>query len=130
MKTISRLLVVLLVVVGFAAAISAQSRTGRVMRQKLGHSQKILEAILTSDYALLERESAAMAKVTESQAWTTALRGPEYVRQSEAFLRTLRELGASARERDLDLAAQQYTALTLTCFNCHRYMKGQRIADR
>jgi hypothetical protein len=98
------------------------------MRQKLGHSQRILEAILTSDYRLLEQESLALAKVTESPVWTSALRGPEYVRQSEAFLKALRELGDSARARDLDAAAQQYTAMTMTCFSCHRYMKDQRIA--
>jgi hypothetical protein len=50
------------------------------------------------------------------------------VRQSEAFLKVLRELADSARTRDLDSAAKQYTAMTMTCFNCHRYMKGQRIA--
>jgi hypothetical protein len=130
MKTPLRLVVILSVAALCGAVTTAQSRTGRVMRQKLAHSQKILEAILTSDFALLERESAALAKVTESPAWASALRGPEYVRQSEAFLRVLRELGAAARAHDLDLAAQEYTALTLTCFNCHRHMKDQRIADK
>jgi hypothetical protein len=111
------------------AAVTAQSRTGRVMREKLAHSQKILEGILASDFGLLERESAALVRITESPAWTSALRGPEYVRQSEAFLKVLRELEDSARTRDLDTAAQQYTAMTMACFNCHRYMKGQRIAS-
>ena len=103
--------------------------TGRIMREKLGHSQKILEAILTSDFALLERESAALTKATEAPPWT-ALKGPDYLRQSEAFLKALRELTISAKEHDLDSAAQRYTALTMTCFGCHRYMKDRRLADR
>jgi hypothetical protein len=97
------------------------------MREKLGHSQKILEAILTSNFTLLETESAALTKVTQSPAWTV-LQGPEYLRQSEAFLKSLRELGAAARDRDLDTAVSRYTALTTSCFACHRYMKDRRLA--
>jgi len=101
--------------------------TGRVMREKLGHSQKILEAILTSNFAQLERESTALSKATESSAWTV-LKGPEYVQQSERFLKSLRDLSAAAKERDLDAAMTNYTALTNSCFACHRYMKDRRLA--
>jgi len=99
------------------------------MREKLGHSQKILEAILSSNFALLDRESTALAKVTDLPAWS-ALKGPEYLRQSEAFLKALRALRESAKDHDLDAAAQQYNALTTSCFACHRYMKDRRLADR
>ena len=130
MKTSIRIVVILLIVVISGSAGSGQTpATRRVMREKLGHSQKILEAILTSNFALLERETAALAKVTEAPAWT-ALKGPEYLRQSEAFLKALRELRAAAKEHDLDTAAQRYTVLTMTCFGCHRYMKDRRLADR
>lgn len=98
------------------------------MREKLGHSQKILEAILMSSFTLLERESAALGKATESPAWTV-LKGPEYLRQSEAFLKALRELSAAAKDRDLDAAIDRYTALTMSCFACHRYMKDRRLAN-
>jgi len=101
--------------------------TARVMREKLAHSQKILEAILTSNYAQLEQESAALARVTKDPAWTV-LRGPEYLRQSEAFLKVLGDLQANAKQRNLDAAAERYTELTMTCFRCHRYMKDQRVA--
>jgi hypothetical protein len=130
MKTSIRLVVVLFLVAMAGSAGSGQTpATGRVMREKLGHSQKILEAILTSNFSLLDRESAALAKVTEMPAWTV-LKGPEYMKQSEAFLKALRELRDAAKERDLDAAVQRYNALTMTCFACHRYMKDKRIADR
>ena len=130
MKTSFRRIVIILLVAISGLAGSAQTpSTGRVMREKLGHSQKILEAILSSNFALLDRESAALAKATDVPAWTV-LKGPEYLKQSEAFLKALRELRESARERDLDAAAQQYNALTTSCFACHRYMKDRRLADR
>jgi hypothetical protein len=130
MKTSIRRVVILLLVAMSGSAGSAQTpSTGRVMREKLGHSQKILEAILSSNFALLDRESAALAKATDLPAWTV-LKGPEYLKQSEAFLKALRELRESAKEHDLDAAAQQYNALTTSCFACHRYMKDRRLADR
>lgn len=128
MKSSIRLVAALFLVVLFAPVGFAQTpATGRLMREKLGHSQKILEAILTSNFPLLERESAALAKATQSPAWTV-LKGPEYMKQSEAFLKTLRELSDAAKEHDLDAAAQRYTPLTMTCFGCHRHMKDKRIA--
>jgi hypothetical protein len=101
--------------------------TGRVMREKLMHSQRILEAILTSNFDLLERESTALSKATEAPGWFV-LEGPEYQRQSAAFLRATRDLVEAAKERDLDAAVNHYTTLTMTCYQCHRYMKNARIA--
>ena len=121
------LTIVILVALSATTTLGQSPATARVMREKLGHSQKILEAILTSNFGLLERESAALARATKDPAWTV-LRGPEYLRQSEAFLKSLGELDAAATERDLDAAVERYTALTMTCFRCHRYMKDQRIA--
>ena len=130
MNTSIRLVATLMLVVLCSPLTSGQTPgTARVMREKLGHSQKILEAILTSNFSLLDRESAALAKVTEVPAWTV-LKGPEYLKQSEAFLKALRELRDAAKERDLDAAVQRYNALTTTCFACHRYMKDRRLADR
>lgn len=112
----------------FGVVAPAQTpATGRVMREKLGHSQKILEAILTSNFTQLERESAALSKATQSSAWTV-LRGPEYVQQSERFLKSLKDLDTAARERDLDAAMKHYQELTTSCFGCHRFMKDKRLA--
>ena len=130
MKTSTRHVVILLLVAIFGSAGLTQTpSTGRVMREKLGHSQKILEAILSSNFALLDRESAALVKATNVPAWTV-LKGPEYLKQSEAFLKALRELREAAKDHDLDAAAQRYNVLTTSCFACHRYMKDRRLADR
>ena len=130
MVTVSRLIVVCLIAaLSGPVAFGQTPSTGRVMREKLAHSQRILEAILTSNFGLLERESAALAKATEVPAWTV-LKGPEYLRHSDAFLKALAELRNAAREHDLDAAVLRYNALTTSCFACHRYMKDRRLADR
>jgi len=131
MKNPLRLMMVLVLVAMSGLEVPAQTpATGRLMRQKLAHSQKILEAILTSDFALLDRESAALAEATKSPAWSVLLYSPEYIRQSGAFLRALDDLRDAAKGRDLDGAASNYVSLTLTCFQCHRYMKNRRLATR
>jgi hypothetical protein len=123
-----RFALVLVLVVMAALEVPAQTpATARVMREKLTHSQNILEAIMTSNFVSLERESAELAKAIELPAWSV-FSSPEYVRQSAAFLRATQDLGDAAKRRDLDAAALHYMSLTLSCFECHRYMKGARIA--
>jgi cytochrome c556 len=130
MNRLTRLVVILLLVAVSGPDGAAQTpSTGRVMREKLGHSQRILEAILSSNFALLERESEALAKATEAPAWDV-LKGREYLKQSEAFLKALRELTNAAKEHDLDTAALRFNALTTSCFACHRHMKDRRLAEQ
>jgi hypothetical protein len=130
MKTFKRVIAVLAVIVMSGANVPGQTlSTGRVMREKLAHSQKILEAIMTSDFASLDRESRELERATESPAWS-AFSSPEYLRQGAAFLRATADLREAAKGRDLDAAALHYMSLTLSCFECHRYMKNSRITRR
>ncbi len=91
---------VLLCLLVAAGTASAQTpRTGLLMREKLGHTQKILEALTTSNQAMLLTESDALARIA-----------------------------ASAKRRDLDAAAANYSTLTLSCYQCHSHLKDTRIA--
>lgn len=122
-----RLGVAVLLVVVTAGPPSAQTtRTKQVMRDKLDHSQQILEAVVTSDWQLLERESRAMALVVRDPAWS-ALAVPGYMRYSEAFLRATNDLAEAARSRDLESASLGLVSLTTSCVSCHRYLARARI---
>jgi hypothetical protein len=99
----------------------------QVMRTKLDHSQRILEAVVTSDWQLLDRESREMSLVARDPAWN-ALTLPEYVRHSEAFLRATDDLIAASRLRDVESASLGFISLTTSCVNCHRYLARARIA--
>jgi hypothetical protein len=122
-------LVLVAVVLGTVADSAQTPSTGRVMRDKLTHTQKILEAIMVSDFAALDRESAALSRATELPAWSV-LKSAEYMRQSAAFVSAIEDLRDAARARDLDRAALEYMSLTLTCFQCHKHLKGVRIAGK
>jgi len=104
-------------------------RTRTVMRTKLVHTQKILEALMTSNYAALERETNALARVTETPEWAE-LKTSELYAYTKRFLEATQQLADAARQRDLDRAAKQYGELTTACYECHKYRKGVRIAGR
>jgi hypothetical protein len=130
MKTIFRLsLVVAFLVVSGSPVPGQQAQIHAVMREKLAHSQKVLEAIVTADLSALQSHSTALIRATESPAWSV-LKSPEYIRQSTAFLRAAEDLVASAGRRDLDSAALNYVQLTLSCVECHRYIRNRRIVAR
>jgi hypothetical protein len=98
----------------------------QVMRSKLDHSQRILEAVVTSNWPLLDRESREMTLVVRNPAWFS-LATPEYHRHSEAFLRASDDLIEAAKLRDLESASLGFIALTTSCVNCHRYLARARI---
>ena len=76
------------IVAGVSVSASADQvpQLSRVMREKLGHSQAILGAVITSD-------------------WTAALTEPEYLRQSDAFSRALQDRLEAGAKRELEAAA-------------------------
>ena len=101
--------------------------TGRLMRQKLTHAQRLLEAITTSNYNLLERETQALVAIPQSPAWMV-LNSPEYRRYSEAFQKATQALLMAAKNRDLDKAVTVYQDVTMSCYRCHQYIKNMRLA--
>ena len=84
---------------------------------------------MTSDYMTLERHSADLARLTQTQAWSV-LKSPEYARQSSAFVQAAEDLVDAAKRRDLDAAAMHFMTTTQTCFECHRFVKNSRIVTR
>ena len=80
-------LVVLCLTIGMGTSSSGQTpRLKKVMRAKLNHSQRILEALVTSNWQQLDGESRELARVARDPAWSV-LTMPEYVRHTAAFLR-------------------------------------------
>ena len=99
-----------------------------VMRAKLARSQAILGAVVTSDWATLDRESRALATVVRDPAWSTPLTNPEYLRQSDAFSRALQDLIEASARRDLEAAGNAQIMLTASCVRCHLEVTRRRIA--
>jgi cytochrome c556 len=128
-----RPVIVAVVLVAACGAIAppAHAQTtalNRVMRQKLEHAQAILAAVVTSKWADLERNSRALAALTDDPAWMV-MKTPEYTKQSEAFVRAANDLVEAAGRRDQEAVPLAYVTLTMRCVQCHRYTARARIAS-
>jgi hypothetical protein len=121
--------VALSVFLGLAASPGQGPALNRVMRQKLAHAQKILEAVVTSDWIGLETHSRELERLTDDPAWMV-LKYPEYARHSAAFVRTIQGLHRAAAQRDLEQTPKAYVAVTLQCVECHRYLARARLASQ
>ena len=128
MRRIWQGFVVFSVFAGIAAAASQGPPLNRLMREKLGRAQKILEAVVTSDWVRLETESRELERLTEDPRWAV-LKYPEYAQHSMAFREAIRDLHTAAVQRDLEKTPQAYIAVTLRCVECHRYLARARIAN-
>jgi hypothetical protein len=98
-----------------------------IMHEKLEHAQKILAAVVTSDWVSLETHSRELERLTEDPRWVV-LKFPEYARHSAAFVKAVQDLHRAAAQRDLDQTPKAYVAVTLQCVECHRYLARSRIA--
>lgn len=131
MKFDIRLAVAVLVIVAITGptpwAQAPAPAIKQVMRAKLDHSQRILEAVVTSNWQLLDQESRQMGLVVRDPVWQSLVM-PGFIRQSEAFLRATDELSEAAKARDLERASLGFVSLTTSCVNCHRYLARARIA--
>jgi len=114
-------------VFGLAASPSQGPRLNSVMREKLEHTQKILEAVVTSDWPSLESHSRELERLTDDSRWAV-LKFPEYAKHSGAFVRAIQDLHRAAAQRDLEETPKAYIAVTLRCVECHRYLARARLA--
>jgi hypothetical protein len=100
---------------------------GTVMQQKLAHGQKLLEAVVTSDWVALESHSRELEQLTRDRRWMV-LKYPEYAQHGAAFVGAVQTLHEAAVRRGLEESSKAYVAVTLACVNCHQYLARQRVA--
>jgi hypothetical protein len=103
------------------------NNVGEFMRAKLEHSQKVLEGLTTEDLTMVAKNSQAMSLLSQAANWQV-LQTPEYLQRSQAFHRTADRLTEAAQKKNLDGAALAYVELTMQCIDCHKYVRGVRLA--
>jgi len=104
-------------------------QTKRVMQQKLGESQQLLGALVTSNWVALNQRAQALAALTKDPGWQ-ALQTPEFRDYTAAFQRSTQAVIAAAGQRDQRTALTAYNQLVSSCVECNRYIARSRIAGR
>jgi len=96
------------------------------MRQKLEHSQRILEGLTLEDYSMVAKHAGALKELSKDARWRVSP-NINYLRMSAEFQDLADELATKAKQRNLDGASLAYVRLTLNCVKCHEYARDNRL---
>jgi hypothetical protein len=97
-----------------------------LMKAKLAHSQKILEALALNDYKAMAKNGQALIALSARAEWRV-FPSPEYSMYSNEFQRAAESLVKKAREENQDGATLAYLELTMNCVRCHKYVREIRM---
>lgn len=98
------------------------------MRGKLDSAQDVLEGLVTEDFEKIEQGADRMRVMGRRAEWNV-LKTHEYELYSAQFQRAAEQLAKAGKNKKLDSAALAYLQLTMTCINCHKHVRGVKIAD-
>jgi hypothetical protein len=98
------------------------------MRGKLDAAENVLEGLVTEDYELIEQGADQLNVMSQRAEWNV-FTTPIYKQHSDDFQRAADRLGSAAKKQKLEAAALAYLQVTLACINCHKQLRGAKIAD-
>jgi hypothetical protein len=130
--------VIALTVVGWAA-LAGQTQTkdpptSRVpaptgkqvlMRDKLTHAKDALEGLSVEDFDKVARSAELLRMISRASSWYV-LDSDEYQRMSKDFQEQATDLERHAKAKNLDAASLDYVRISLTCVQCHKYMRENK----
>lgn len=94
----------------------------KFMRGKLSSAQQVLEGLVTEDFDKIDKAALHMLTMAAAEEWRVS-EDPLYAHHSEAFRKVAKSLRKRSADRDIEGAALQYVQLTLSCIECHRFVR-------
>jgi hypothetical protein len=96
------------------------------MQRKLFYSQKVLEGLCTENFTLIRENAENMRAMTDDKHF------PDYKHEAyKAFMmkfqKSAKTLQEAAINKDLDGAVYAYHDVTVSCVECHRWVRGQDV---
>ncbi len=113
----------------FSTAQNKKSRaTKEFMRDKLELTQGILEGLSVENFDLILSRSQRLSAMSQEVSWKV-FENPDYEQQSIAFRRNVDALTKAAKNKNLDGATLAYVRVTMSCVECHKYVRGRLVAS-
>ena len=97
------------------------------MRKKLEASQSVLEGLAVEDFDMIAL-GAKQLKTTSAAAEFMVVNDPMYAQEADEFRRIVGKLERAAKERRLDGATLAYVDMTMSCVECHKYVRNILVA--
>jgi hypothetical protein len=98
------------------------------MRKKLEASQSVLEGLAMEDFDLIAR-GAKQLKATSTAAEFLVIHDPLYTENADEFRRIIDKMEKAAKEKRIDGATLAYMDMTMSCVECHKYVRNVLIAN-
>jgi cytochrome c556 len=118
-------LLALSVLVLTALQTASQGPVEALMKAKAGYAHRLLDAVVRGELETVRDQAFRLKAVAETADWNV-IDTPEYVRESEAFIRATDRLLQSAGSKNHEAVALAYVEITLSCVHCHRYVNANR----
>ena len=102
----------------------------KFMRAKLTASSQILEGLCTEDYEAIQTGAEKLKSMSNEERWRVS--NDAIYRQHSAEFRDAVEniLTAAKEKKNLDSAALAWTKTTLSCIECHRWVRNTLVAEQ
>ncbi len=94
-----------------------------LMRAKLMYSQNVVEGLSTKNFKLIADAAKEIEQIMRSDVWQPKDKA-EYERLNGELRMAADRLQAAAKKSDLEASALRYFDLTLSCIDCHEYLRG------
>ncbi len=98
------------------------------MRQKLTDSEKVLEGLVTEDFAQIQKAAAEMHTLSQAEQWQV-FNTPTYDLYSREFEKGCDQLETAAKEKNIDRASLAWIRVTMTCLSCHKHVRNAKVAE-
>lgn len=135
MKTITTAAAVLAVLLALALGGGvgfSQSRKSRAnkefMQDKLELAQRILEGLANEDYDLIVAKTTRLSAMSQEAPWQV-FENPDYADHSRTFRKNVDALSRAAKNKNLDGATLAYVRMTISCVECHKFVRGKLVAS-
>ncbi len=97
------------------------------MRTKLEASQQILEGLCTENFGLIGTGADSLKKIGSAEEWRIS-NDATYSQRSAEFIRVAERLKKAADEKKTDGVALTWIEATMSCIECHRWVRAELIA--
>jgi len=96
-----------------------------MMKKKLTSAHLVLDGVALGDFKKMANGGEELIGLAKSETWQL-IRSPDYEMHSRNFIRAAEKLVKKAKEQNMDGAALAYVEMTLSCVQCHQYVREHR----
>ena len=110
---------------GKSAAQQSPTSNQLLMRDKLTYANEALDGLATEDFAKVAKSGEMLRMISRAASWHV-INSEEYSHLSRNFQEQAADLVRHAKDKNLDAAALDYMRMSLTCIQCHKYLRDVR----